>query len=355
MVKIFVFMTLISLSISLLSSMSTYLKRVGERRQKIFGRASSRESSARIGGVCVFLSLSSGVFFLNEDGAQTLLFLLSSMFVPFFFGLIDDVYIEVSPFLRLITSVLAGAFLCYLLETKITNLGFESIGFLISHPIGQFGLTVIAIALSINSFNIVDGLNGLMLGTFVIIIIALSVITSSYGLDTFTQLCCIFAGSAIGLFLVNYPRGLIFSGDSGSYLLGGVTAWAVIELNRLDLGVSAFLSLLLVAYPIYETLRTVLRRFFFNVSLFKPDRNHLHYLLHDFVATKIEAKNWKINAISSTLMLIFPLITSVFSIIYHRNEKAILVGFSLFVVLYESMYFFLKIQKRRNINNFKKN
>ena len=66
--------------------------------------------------------------------------------------------------------------------------------------------------------NIIDGLNGLHAGTCVAALMAvvmqLGTATPSFGWWRWVS------ASTVGFLLLNYPRGLLFLGDGGAYLLG---------------------------------------------------------------------------------------------------------------------------------------
>ena len=88
-------------------------------------------------------------------------------------------------------------------------------------------------------------------------------------------------GATLGFFLWNYPRGLVFLGDGGAYLLGFIVAELGILLTARHPQVSMLAPLLLVSYPVFETLFTMYRRRFIHKrSMTQPDGSHLHTLIY---------------------------------------------------------------------------
>jgi UDP-N-acetylmuramyl pentapeptide phosphotransferase/UDP-N-acetylglucosamine-1-phosphate transferase len=85
----------------------------------------------------------------------------------------------------------------------------------------------------------------------------------------------------IGFFFWNLPFGYIFLGDGGAYLLGflaGLLGVLVVERHP---EVSPWFPLLLLLYPIYETIFSIIRKKFMrNASPFEPDPIHLHMLFY---------------------------------------------------------------------------
>jgi UDP-N-acetylmuramyl pentapeptide phosphotransferase/UDP-N-acetylglucosamine-1-phosphate transferase len=89
------------------------------------------------------------------------------------------------------------------------------------------------------------------------------------------------ASAILGFFIWNYPRGLIFLGDGGAYLIGfwiGVLSILIVARNA---QVSPWFALLVNAYPIFETLFSIWRR---KVHQGKnpgmPDGAHFHTLIY---------------------------------------------------------------------------
>ena len=83
-------------------------------------------------------------------------------------------------------------------------------------------------------------------------------------------------GAVLGFFVWNYPAGLIFLGDGGAYLLGFYLAELAVLLHR-NPSVSPIFTLLLCAYPIFETIFTMYRRKVVRgVSTGAPDGVDLH-------------------------------------------------------------------------------
>jgi UDP-N-acetylmuramyl pentapeptide phosphotransferase/UDP-N-acetylglucosamine-1-phosphate transferase len=88
-------------------------------------------------------------------------------------------------------------------------------------------------------------------------------------------------GAIGGFFIWNYPRGLIFLGDGGAYLIGFLIACLSIMLVQRNPNVSPWFALLVNAYPIFETLFTIWRRKVHqgkNPGL--PDGAHFHSLIY---------------------------------------------------------------------------
>ena len=94
-----------------------------------------------------------------------------------------------------------------------------------------------------------------------------------------TLLVC--TAAATGGFLVwNYPRGMLFAGDGGAYIWGVVIALASISLVQRNPDVSPWFPLLLLIYPVWETLFSIYRKLARGDSPGMADALHLHQLIY---------------------------------------------------------------------------
>jgi UDP-N-acetylmuramyl pentapeptide phosphotransferase/UDP-N-acetylglucosamine-1-phosphate transferase len=128
--------------------------------------------------------------------------------------------------------------------------------------------------------NVIDGLNGLSGVNAILAATGLAVVAWTVG-DVFVAASAwILAGSVAGFLLVNYPHGRIFLGDGGAYLVGLLLAELSVLVVFRNSEVSPWFPLVLFAYPIWETIFSMLRRRARGHSVGRPDRLHLHSLVY---------------------------------------------------------------------------
>src|SRR5439155_21705078 len=88
-------------------------------------------------------------------------------------------------------------------------------------------------------------------------------------------------GALLGFLAWNYPKGKIFLGDGGAYLLGFWLAEISVLLVVRHPEVSPWFPMLLLVYPIFETLFSMYRRKFVQgQSPGQPDRMHMHQVIY---------------------------------------------------------------------------
>jgi UDP-GlcNAc:undecaprenyl-phosphate GlcNAc-1-phosphate transferase len=94
----------------------------------------------------------------------------------------------------------------------------------------------------------------------------------------------VLAGSVAGFLVVNFPGGRIFLGDGGAYLVGLLLAVLSVMLVQRNSEVSPWFPLVLLAFPIWETLFSMYRRRMRGQSPGQADALHLHTLVYRRVA-----------------------------------------------------------------------
>ncbi len=133
------------------------------------------------------------------------------------------------------------------------------------------------------AMNSIDGVDGLAAGIAAIVASTFFVagLLRGSGLATLV-LCAAVAGSAVGFLRYNFNPARVIMGDSGAlflgYLLGSLSVAGLFKtLTALSLAV----PLLALGVPIFDTAFAILRRARRRVSVFQPDRGHVHHRLLD--------------------------------------------------------------------------
>jgi UDP-N-acetylmuramyl pentapeptide phosphotransferase/UDP-N-acetylglucosamine-1-phosphate transferase len=167
------------------------------------------------------------------------------------------------------------------LNAWITSIQVPGIDWLLGISAISVLFTIICITGLANAYNIIDGFNGLASMVGMISLLAIGYVSYKTNDPILTSTCFIVLGAIGGFFTWNYPRGLIFLGDGGAYLIGYLIATLSILLVIRNPIVSPWFALLVNAYPIFETLFTIWRRKVHqgkNPGL--PDGAHFHSLIY---------------------------------------------------------------------------
>lgn len=142
-----------------------------------------------------------------------------------------------------------------------------------------------------NAVNLIDGLDGLAAGV-VFFAAATNFVVAMVGLDTPNQaltalLMAALMGALIGFLFYNFNPARIFMGDSGSYFLGFVLATSSLlaPMQKTSTTVALLVPMVALGVPIFDTLFSIVRRYFERRPVFSPDRGHIHHRLLEMGVT----------------------------------------------------------------------
>jgi UDP-N-acetylmuramyl pentapeptide phosphotransferase/UDP-N-acetylglucosamine-1-phosphate transferase len=235
----------------------------------------------RIGGVQLVAGLLAGWVVLTtfeaNPGRDLFGLLLLCGLPAFFGGLVEDVTRKVGVVERLLMTMLSGAAACWLLGAVVHRIDIPLVDSALAWlPLGIV-FTSFAVGGIANSINIIDGFHGLAAGVTMITAAALACIAWSVGDTAIFTITLLLLGSLAGFFLWNWPRGLIFLGDGGAYLVGVLLAELSILLVIRHPTISPWFPLLALCHPVVETLFSMVRRYVDPVArIGGPDSEHLH-------------------------------------------------------------------------------
>lgn len=241
-----------------------------------------------LGGLGIFAGfILACLISIQFQAASEFQYFLAATFVIFFLGLKDDILV-ISPIKKFIGQVLAAFLIIYKGGVQITSMH----GFLGIHELPEsfsLLLTYFTVIVIINSFNLIDGIDGLAgsLGLMASIIFGfyfLQINMPAYSILSFSL-----AGSLAAFLIFNFQPARIFMGDTGSLLIGLITSVLVIRFidaaTAVDvaypIAASPAIGFTILMIPLLDTLRVFAIRIFNRRSPFSPDRNHVHHLLLD--------------------------------------------------------------------------
>lgn len=238
----------------------------------------------RIGGVGLVLGMLAVALwlqFMKSPVGALMLWLLVASMPAFMGGLLEDLTKRVSVLVRLLLTMAAAVLGYWLLGAGLDRLGIPWVDMVLQWWPLSLLLTVVAISGVANAVNIIDGFHGLAGMVCVMILGALAYVAYWCG-DTFLwSSSAALAGGLLGFLVWNYPRGLIFLGDGGAYFLGFMIGELSVLLVVRNPEVSPWFPMLLVIYPVFETLFSIYRKKVLRgMSPGVPDGVHLHMLIY---------------------------------------------------------------------------
>ena len=269
-------------------------------RRKLFDpvnfRSSHKIKATRSGGAAIFLTLcfsyGIGRAFLDLD--INLFSLIACCFVAFI-GFFDDLF-DVKYVEKFALQIFAGIIL---IQSDVYINNFHGIfGVYETSELTAYIISLFVFLVITNSLNLIDGIDGLAGLISIKFFIAISFILYftdgnlySYAVnkDSILAYSLTIIGALIGFLTFNFKSyKKVFLGDFGSLLIGSVITYFIFSILHSGNQVitdnfinRSLIAVLLLIYPLTDTLRVYILRARSGTSPFLPDRRHLHHKLID--------------------------------------------------------------------------
>ena len=298
----------------------------------------------RVGGLLFLSSFFVTFIFIKISYLSIILPLLIGSLIIFLFSFYEDLKQSLSPYFRL-SILFVGSFV-FVFFSKLPDINISILILIKDYEIIKILLFILSLMLLMNGFNFIDGLNGLSSFNFISIMSSVLYIGYSYNDDFIVKLSTFIIVIAIFIFLLNFPYGKIFLGDSGSYVYALFSGALIIYLFERHSQLPTLLAMVILSYPITEMLFSIFRKIYLKYSPLKPDVNHLHHLVFKKLQGNLKTR----NNIASLIMLpfcIMPFILTYFSVNYNLNDNFL--KFIIYFILYSMSYLFLN----KSINKIK--
>ena len=303
----------------------------------------SKDSVPIAGGFIIFFNL---LLFSNNYFALyffTLIFLL---------GIFSDLLIITKPLKKFILQFLVIICFVYFLDLKILSTKIFFIDFFIKNKLFAIFFTSFCLLILINGTNFIDGINTLVCGYYILIILTVLYVGSQnklliYNFDNFYYL---FLSLLIIYFFNSFSK--VYLGDSGSFLLSFLMGYYLIIFSNANQDLIHFISpifiLLLLWYPAFENLFSILRKIVTKKNATKPDNLHLHQLLFSFLKKTNNKEITYNNTLTGNIINFFNLISFAVAskFYYHTVYLFYLTSFN--ILVYIIVYFLLYKKLKRN-------
>jgi UDP-N-acetylmuramyl pentapeptide phosphotransferase/UDP-N-acetylglucosamine-1-phosphate transferase len=264
-------------------------------------RRSHTERTPSLGGIGIFAGLIFSItYWIPFDTCDNLhhehiKYVLCAYIIIFLIGAKDDI-IPLTPVKKFLGQLLAASILVYKANIKLSSLygilGFNDIPEWLSIPLSIFTIIVI-----INSFNLIDGINGLAATIGIITCAAFGTWFYFHGRLDLAVLAAANVGALMAFLYYNVTPARIFMGDTGSLIVGlsaSILSISFIESNKLwhdewfiESVPAVAVGILIV--PLFDTLRVFILRVLRGKSPFHPDRTHVHHLFIDIGFSHLQA------------------------------------------------------------------
>jgi len=231
----------------------------------------------RIGGFAMTLGIIAPLLFWVEVGEYVKAVLLGAGVIVVF-GLVDDIR-GIRFRVKFAGQFIAAFLVIFWGGLEITDLGTILPGASSLAPFLTRSLTAFVIVGVTNAINLSDGLDGLAGGICMLSFMAIAYFAHSLGEGNIFLLSLSVSGAIFGFLRFNTYPASIFMGDTGSQLLGFLAVTLSLGLTQTHGPVSPYVPLLIIGFPVLDTIVVMFERIAAGKSPFIADKNHLHHKL----------------------------------------------------------------------------
>ena len=281
------------------------------------------------GGILLLLSIFYD-FFAFKD-------ILITISILFILGIISDLKVIKSSSLRFLLQTIIIISYIYFSDLQIYSTRVQIIDRFLDNYYFNIFFVTFCILIVVNGSNFIDGMNSLT-STYYIIVLAIL-----YKLQYFDNLIIqensfyMLHFSLIVLIFLNF-KSKIFLGDSGSYILGFIFSIILINLYLNNPELSPFLIVLLLWYPCFENLFSILRKFNFKRSPLSADKNHFHQLIFFYIRKKYNFSILTSNNLTSCVINFVNLIILFLGSGFPSHSQTLIIYITIAIILYSILY-----------------
>ena len=314
------------------------ISETGDIHQKF----ASKSSVPLTGGLFIFVGY---LYFLNEKIFSFILF----SFIVFILGIFSDLKIIKSAKKRFLLQIFLILSYVIFNDVQINDTRMVFLDNILHNNYINYLFVTFCILIIVNGSNFIDGMNTLCIGYYLLIsatifYLQLNEIIIVKDVSIFYIFILI-----LFVFLLNLTN-KVYLGDSGSYLLGFSFSIFLISIYKFNQHISPFFIVLLLWYPSYENLFSIIRKNIIKRSPMHPDAKHIHQLIFFYISKKYKLSTFLANTLTAQIINFFNLIIFFIGLYFITKSdiQILLILFS--VVTYTLSYVkFFKFKYQKSI------
>ena len=240
-----------------------------------------------LGGIGIFIGFFISLLLFVNGNIEHITIIAAASVIIFLMGAKDDLVNMDAP-KKLLIEFSVALLIALASDIRFTSfhgfLGIDTVPVWISILITVFLIVVI-----MNSFNLIDGIDGLAASTGILCSVVYAIWFWMAGAIGYTVMAMAIAGALTAFLPFNIYRGRfkIFMGDAGSLTIGLLLAILTIKFNELNAHQAApfsfqsapAIAIGILFLPLFDTLRVTVIRISQGSHPFQGDNNHIHHRL----------------------------------------------------------------------------
>ena len=287
------------------------------------------------GGIVFFL-----LFLFFPDISFDLKIFIFSIFT---IGIISDLKILNLPSLRLIFQFLIITVFVYFTNLGINFTDLKYLDLVLKFKLFSILFTVLCFLVLINASNFLDGLNTLVIGYYILVLLSLIILINLFNINYDLFLIINFFVVLLVLLVLNFYN-KSFIGDAGAYSISCLVGFICIDFYKNTQDFSVLFVVVILWYPSFETLFSIIRKINNKSNPAFPDNKHLHHYLFSFVRKKFK-KDLFSNIFAANVINLYNSLIFCLSIISYKNSYLLFLILVVNITIYICLYNFLKNEK----------
>lgn len=245
-------------------------------------RSVHKDKIPYLGGLTIGLVLLIIVKILNfEQNFETIIIYSILILIA---GIVDDIF-SLKPHQKLILIIFPIIFVVFFEKIYLIHLGlYEYLGYINLGKIAPL-FTILCVILLINSYNYIDGIDGLAISTSFIFFIYLYFLIEEKNLKFVLLLISVCYFMMMLFNLCNIKNIKTFLGDGGSLMTGFIISFFCI-LSFLNYNIHPTKLIFAISYPIYDFLTVNFNRIMKKKNILDPGNDHFHHFLFNKFSKK---------------------------------------------------------------------
>jgi|TARA_B110000114_G_scaffold184968_1_gene230282 UDP-N-acetylmuramyl pentapeptide phosphotransferase/UDP-N-acetylglucosamine-1-phosphate transferase len=328
-----IFFYLIFLTIFILSVNRYLLKKkilvseTGDLHQTV----ASKSTVPLTGGLFIFL----GYFYFLNDKVFSFIFF---SFIIFILGIFSDLKLIKSAKKKFLLQIFLILSYVVFNDVQINNTRIIFLDNILQNDYINYLFVAFCTLIIINGSNFIDGMNTLCIGYYLLIssIVLYLQVNEIIVINDMSVIYILILISSV--FLLNLTN-QVYLGDSGSYLLGFNFSIFLISIYNWNQHISPFFIVLLLWYPSYENLFSIVRKNILNKSPMYPDAKHIHQLIFFYIKKRYKLDVFYSNTLTAQIINFYNLVIFSLGLNFITNStiQILLIFFN--VVTYSLIYF----------------
>ncbi len=305
-----------------------------DKKKLVHKSFASKDLVPITGGFLIIANL----LFFNSNYLANIFFL--SIFL---LGIFSDLLVIENPLKKFFVQFFIVFTFLLLLNISILSTKIFFIDYFIENKLFALLFTALCLLILINGSNFLDGINTLVCGYYILIILVILYI-GYYNKINYSFLNFYYLLIPLLIIFIFNLFSKTYLGDSGTFLLSFLVGYELINLSNINLSLDKYISplfiLLLLWYPAFENLFSIIRKTLSKKKPSEPDNLHLHHILFSYLKKKI--KNLKVaNSFTGVAINLYNFIIFLISVNFYNKTNFLIIFIILNICVYVISYFFL--------------